>query len=277
MSTLRIVYIHGIRSKPPEPQYHAEWDTALRRSGYVTDVETRMMYWADIRLGLTPDVLREAKAHAKERKAPRWSHLRPQTNSPLGYAIAFVLRLVDPVIRRVMKNLLEDVYFYFYGMRDAEDIRDAILDRMGVLLDGFRPHVVIAHSWGSVIAYDYLVNRGHSGEIEALITLGSPLGNEWVQEHLGTTSYPDTVRRWLNIFDAMDPATWPDRRIANDLHGPRGERIIRDVEIPSVYDEQGTRDAHSWYGYLMSEPLQNELFRIATTQSLRELPARDSA
>ncbi len=277
MTPLRIVYVHGIRSKPPEPEYHAEWDAALRRSGYVADVETRMMYWADIRLGLTPEVLREAKAHANEHKAPRWSHLRPQTNSPLGYAIAFVLRLIDPVIRRVMKNLLEDVYFYFYGKRDTEDIRDAILDRMGVLLDGFRPHVVIAHSWGSVIAYDYLINRGHGGDIEALITLGSPLGNEWVQEHLGTTAYPQDVRRWLNIFDATDPATWPDRRIANDLHGPHGEQIIRDVEIPSVYDEQGKRDAHSWYGYLMSEPLQNELFRIATAQTLRELPARDGA
>jgi hypothetical protein len=44
-----------------------------------------------------------------------------------------------------------------------------------------------------------------------------------------------------------------------------------------VYDEQGKRDAHSWYGYLMSEPVQNELFRIATARSLRDLPARDGA
>lgn len=276
MTPLRIVYIHGIRTKPPEPEYHAEWDAVLRQSGYVTDIETRMMYWADIRLGLTPDVLREAKARAKERKAPRWSHLRPQTNSPLGYAIAFVLRLFDPVIRRVMKNLVEDVYFYFYGTRETERIRDAILDRMGAMLGEFKPHVIIAHSWGTVIAYDYFANRTYGGEVEALITMGSPLGNEWVQEHLGTTAYPQAVHRWLNIFDAMDPATWPDRRISNDLHGEHGERIIRDVEIPSVYDQDGKRDAHSWYGYLMSEPVQNELFRIATSRSLRERPRPDA-
>ncbi len=269
---LRIVYIHGIRIKPPEPEYHAEWDAVLRRSGYVTDIETHIVYWADIRLGLTPEVLREAKACAKERKAPRWSGLRPQTNSPLGYVIAFVLRLFDPVIRRVMKNLVEDVYFYFYGTRDVERIRDAILDRMGAMLAEFKPHVIIAHSWGTVIAYDYFANRGYSGEVEALITMGSPLGNEWVQEHLGTTAYPPAVHRWLNIFDAMDPATWPDRRISNDLPGEHGEHIIRDVEIPSVYDQDGKRDAHSWHGYLMSEPVQNELFRIATSPSLDERP-----
>ena len=270
MSALRIVYVHGIRGKPPEPQYHAEWDAALRRAGYVDDVETRMVYWADIRLGLTPEVLREAKAHAKERKARPFMRLRPQTNSPLGYVISFVLRLFDPLIRRIMKNLVEDVYFYFYGKREAEDIRDAILDRIGVVLDAFRPHVVIAHSWGSVIVYDYLATRGHDGEIEALITLGSPLGNDWVQEHVGTTAYPEQVRRWLNIFDAKDAATWPDRHIANDLRGAQGEHLIRDIEIPSLYDEHGRRDAHSWYGYLMSEPLQNELFRIATVRGLRD-------
>lgn len=266
MAPLRIVYIHGIRGKPPEPEYHAEWDAALRHSGYVAGGETRMMYWADIRLGLTPEVLRAAKAHAKERRARRWVHLRPQTNSPLGYAIAFVLRLADPVVRRVMRDLVEDVYFYFYGTRDTEQIRDAILDRMGAMLGEFQPHIIIAHSWGSVIAYDYLATRGYGGEIAALITMGSPLGNDWVQEHLGATAYPQCVRHWLNVFDAMDPATWPDRRIANDLPGEHGEHLIRDVEIPSVYDEQGRRDPHSWFGYLMSEPVQNELFRIATAR-----------
>ncbi len=268
MSSLRILYVHGIRGKPPEPQYHAEWDAALRRSGYVSDIETLMMYWADIRTGLTPEVLREAKEHAKEHKAPSFTRLRPQTNSPLGYVISFVLHLLDPVIRRVTKNLVEDVYFYFYGKREEERVRDAILDRMGAMLNDFHPHVIIAHSWGTVIAYDALVHGRYDGEIDALITMGSPLGNDWVQERLGTTAYPSNVRRWLNVFDAMDPATWPDRRISNDLHGEHGERIIRDVEIPSLYDQDGKRDAHSWHGYLMSEPVQNELFRIAASRTL---------
>src|SRR5207249_1453787 len=112
--------------------------------------------------------------------APRFTRLRPQTNSPLGYIISFVLHLIDPVIRRVTKNLVEDVYLYFYGKRDAARIRDAILDRMGAMLDEFQPHVVIAHSWGSVIAYDCLAQRAHgAADIETLITLGSPLGNDW--------------------------------------------------------------------------------------------------
>jgi hypothetical protein len=268
MSKLRIVYVHGIHAKPAEDVYRAEWDAAVRRLSYVREIESAMMYWADIRLGLTAADVAEAHARARRRGEHRFARLRPQTNSPLGYAISLVLHAVDPAIRRITKELFTEVYLYFYGRAGAQDIRDAILDRMDTMMREVRPQVVIAHSWGSVIAYDYLLNRGYHGELAGLITCGSPLGQDYVQEHVGSKAYPAQVRHWLNVFDAMDPATWPDRRISNDLRGPRGEHLIRDVEIPSVYDEEGKRDPHSWYGYLMSEPVQAELFRIAASSAL---------
>jgi hypothetical protein len=265
MERLRILYVHGIRSKPPADEYQAEWDAALRRGGYVPDIDTRLLYWADIRLGLTPEVLRRARRRAATLKVRPFARVRPQTNSLLGKVISLALHFFDPVIRRITHDLWEDVYLYFYGTTDSQHIRDAILYRMGEAFASFRPHLVIAHSWGSVIAYDYLANCGYDGELEGLISLGSPLGNDWVQEHLGIIAYPPQVRRWLNVFDAMDPATWPDRRISNDLHGPDGEHLVRDVEIPSVYDAEGKRNAHSWYGYLISEPVQNEIFRVGVS------------
>lgn len=268
MTKLRIAYVHGIHGKPPEEVYRAEWDAAVRRLAYVREIQSTMMYWSDIRLGVTAEMVREAHARAKREHQHDFTRLRPQTNSPLGYAISAVLHLVDPAIRRITKQLLTEVYLYFYGRSDNTDIRDVILARMDAMMREMRPHVVIAHSWGSVIAYDYLVNRNYDGELGALITLGCPLGQDYVQERLGTTAYPAQVRHWLNVFDAMDPATWPDRRISNDLRGANGEHLIRDVEIPSVYDEQGKRDPHSWYGYLLSEPVQTELFRIAAADQL---------
>jgi hypothetical protein len=265
MSKLRIVYVHGIHGKPAEETYRAEWDAAVRRLSYVREIASTMMYWADIRLGLTPAEVAEAHAHARRRGAHRFGRLRPQTNSPLGYAILLVLHAADPAIRRITKELFTEVYLYFYGRSGAQDIRDAILGRMDAMMREVRPQVVIAHSWGSVIAYDYLLHRGYSGELEGLITCGSPLGQD----------YPSQVRHWLNVFDAMDPATWPDRRISNDLRGPRGEHLVRDAEIPSVYDEDGKRDPHSWYGYLISEPVQAELFRIAASDLLWPDDTRD--
>ncbi|MBF6600941.1 MAG: hypothetical protein IVW36_10575 [Dehalococcoidia bacterium] len=275
MSALRIVYVHGIRGKPAEQVYLAEWDAAVRRLSYVREIASTMLYWSDIRLGVTPAMVAAAAARARERGQHRFHRLRPQTNSPLGYVISLGLHLVDPVIRHITKDLLTEVYLYFYGSTGAADIREVILGRMDAIMRERRPHVVIAHSWGSVIAYDYLLNRGYEGELGGLITMGSPLGQDYVQEHIGHASYPQQVRHWLNVFDAMDPATWPDRRIANDLRGPRGEQLIRDVELPSVYDEEGRRDPHSWYGYLISEPVQAELFRIAAADALWPEAARD--
>ncbi len=278
MSGLRVVYIHGIHSHPDEASYRAEWDAALRRLAYVPEIETKMVYWADVRNGVTAAMVDAAKARAKARGGLH-QRMPPKGNTPLGYAISFVLHTIDPVIRRITKGLLSDVYLYFYGRTGAENIRDVILDRMDAIMREFQPDIIIAHSWGSVIVYDYLMNRGYDGEIEALITAGSPLGQDYVQAHVGAHSYPDGVRRWLNIFDAMDPAAWPDRRLANDLPGPRGERLIRDMEVPSLHDEDGHRDAHSWYGYLMTEPLQNEIFRVAASRNLwppAKLPATAS-
>jgi len=281
---LRVLYVHGMHRHPPEAEYRAAWDAALARMAYVPEVETRMLYWADIRLGVTPQQVAEAHARARSRGEHGFGRLRPQTNSPLGYAVSLALHLAGPVIRRITKELATEVYLYFYGRcgdagaTGAERpgrgeacgaaIRDVILDRMEALVRDFAPDVVLAHSWGTVIAYDYLVNRGLAHELEALITLGCPLGQTYVQERVGAAAYPPRVRRWLNVFDAMDPVTWPDRRIANDLRGPRGERLVRDVEIASVYDEDGKRDPHSWWGYVMSEPVQAELFRIAALRAL---------
>ncbi len=270
MEALRVVYVHGIRGNPSEEQYRREWDAALERLSYVHGIETAMVYWADVRLGATPAMVRQARDRARQRKARRFARLRPQTNSVLGYAVSLALHLIDPVIRRITKTLLTDVYLYFYGGAGEGDIRDVILDRMDVVMRETRPHVVIGHSWGSVIAYDYFTNRGYGGEVETLITIGSPLGQRFVQDHVGASAYPKGIVRWVNIFDAMDPATWPDRRIANDLPGARGERLVRDVEIPSVYDEDGKRDPHSWYGYLASEPVQDEIFRVAVAVDLRK-------
>ena len=40
-----------------------------------------------------------------------------------------------------------------------------------------RPHIVVAHSMGTVIAYDCLKRVAACPEVDGLITLGSPLGD----------------------------------------------------------------------------------------------------
>ncbi|MFJ2032038.1 hypothetical protein [Streptosporangium sp. NPDC087985] len=78
-----------------------------------------------------------------------------------------------------------------------------------------RPKVVIAHSLGSVVAYETLwADPGL--EVELLITLGSPLGmRNVIFERLlpapvnGWGARPPQVGRWINIADKDDIAAIP--------------------------------------------------------------------
>jgi hypothetical protein len=68
------------------------------------------------------------------------------------------------------------------------------------------PLVLVAHSQGTIIAYDVLRQAGASyPQLRTWITMGSPLGKyqtlfQWGAERLGV---PPTLR-WVNLFDPRD-------------------------------------------------------------------------
>jgi hypothetical protein len=64
--------------------------------------------------------------------------------------------------------------------------------------------VLIGHSLGSVVAYEFLrQNPGHS--VRLLLTVGSPLGLKMVRDRLPAGD-PGAVR-WVNVRDPNDPVT----------------------------------------------------------------------
>jgi hypothetical protein len=65
--------------------------------------------------------------------------------------------------------------------------------------------VVVAHSLGSVVAFETLHER--SGTVPLLVTLGSPLAMRtvvWPRVRPQPPSTPDCVRAWLNCWDRDD-------------------------------------------------------------------------
>jgi pimeloyl-ACP methyl ester carboxylesterase len=89
-------------------------------------------------------------------------------------------------------------------------LREAARDRVRALI-GPDTTVVVAHSLGTVVAYEALCSLpGHP--VRELVTLGSPLGiRNLIFDGLlppptaGLASWPDTpATRWTNIADARD-------------------------------------------------------------------------
>jgi hypothetical protein len=105
------------------------------------------------------------------------------------------------IFRALVKRTFADVYAYFFG-----GAGDAMRERLrSTLAEVDGPVVVIAHSLGSIIAYDVLREPGPAREVPLLVTVGSPLGVTEIQDLVTTPlRVPDDVRAWRNIADGRD-------------------------------------------------------------------------
>jgi hypothetical protein len=88
-------------------------------------------------------------------------------------------------------------------------VKQEVLARVRELV-GNDTRVVIGHSLGSVIAYEYLCHDGPAS-VELLVTLGSPLGIPNVifdkltpSPVRGMGSWPGSAAAWLNVADPDD-------------------------------------------------------------------------
>jgi hypothetical protein len=141
---------------------------------------------------------------------------------------------------------LRDVHHYLFDVEFApaggtpvriqQTIRKRFVDAIGGGAVG-RPHVVVSHSLGTVIAYDCLKRVAECVPVDGLITIGSPLGIDEVQDKLqpGWTRsdgfpHPKVASRWVNLFDRLDPVCGFDPILANDFR-KGGATTVEDVPV----------------------------------------------
>jgi hypothetical protein len=150
-------------------------------------------------------------------------------------ALQFIARKTGTA-ELLIEERLTDVAYY---LTDKE-IRGAVLDiaqeSFAAAREQYDTIAVIAHSLGTVVAYDLLQTGDTPRPVTALITAGSPLGLPVVQHHLvgasrtGKPPVPaiDTAAdpRWTNAYDVTDVVALihPLRDCFQD-----GARAIRDV------------------------------------------------
>jgi pimeloyl-ACP methyl ester carboxylesterase len=157
--------------------------------------------------------------------------------------------LPGPLKGRLMEVLLRDVHHYLFNAtfspRPGEQyaIQDVIrAEVVSALAEGAArpgPHVLVTHSMGTVIAYDCLKRVPGCPSVDALVTIGSPLGLDEIQNRLKPEwSHRDgfpterLLGQWVNVFDRLDPVAGFAPSLARDYQH-RGDRLIRDVEEPN--------------------------------------------
>lgn len=196
------------------------------------------------------------------RRVLRWSHLA-------GDRWPFVGRRCAPASTR---RLLHEANRYLKNRNGVgADVRAVLRGTLEAAWLRNESVLLMAHSLGSVIAYDTLWELTHEhrarGEVSLLVTLGSPLGTRFVQRslkgarELGSARYPHNIRSWVNLAargdtTALKPRLKPLYREMLDLE--LIDSIEDHVDFANYFRGDSGLNPHEAYGYL-AQPLLAEL------------------
>jgi predicted alpha/beta hydrolase family esterase len=177
------------------------------------------------------------------------------------------------VKERIMKKLLRDVHHYLFNVESSPRagvtyrVQDEIRRRMtAALADGAArpgPHVVVSHSMGTVIAYDCLKRIDGVPAVDGLMTIGSPLGVDEVQDKLKPgwsrgDGFPGAKLRgkWVNVYDRLDPVAGLDPKLANDYR--QGGRDV----VDDLNEQNHGAWRHDVSKYLSGQQLRGKLRQL---------------
>lgn len=188
-------------------------------------------------------------------EAMRPSTIPGATTGALGWGETIGDAVWRWLTEKVTETLLRDVHDFFYE-KERRDVMEKSL--MQYLRSTAKPHVIIAHSQGTMIAYNVLRQLpADEFSIPLLITMGSPLALPMVmaefrkREFLGNSDFdvPACVQKWVNVSARFDIVC-----AVPELSGPYQPANFIVDEL--INNPDGIRNAHSGTGYLRSEPVQ---------------------
>jgi len=172
--------------------------------------------------------------------------------------------------RRIMKALLRDVHHYLFNAEHSpregttykvqDEVRRRFVSGLQAAEAGGGPIIVVSHSLGTVVAYDCLKRVPDCPEIAGLVTIGSPLGIDEIQDKFkpewsNENGFPSEKLSgsWINIYDPIDVVSRLDAKISND-YKKAGNEVI--VDLKQENDGPWT---HSITKYLSGDALKTEL------------------
>jgi hypothetical protein len=274
-----IIGIHGLDNKPSSDILRDSWKAAMAEGitrncgGQKLGVRFDLVYWADLiyPAPIAPSELAEPYV-AAESSGPlsraglsvrRVAAARVQEG--VGKFVGKVSRapLAGDVIRDALKARMPDLYDY----RGSQELRDAVQDRLKKRLRSARRWrrqiMLIAHSMGSIIAYEALRDAGRDLpglEVSHFVTLGSPLGLTLMTDIVvGPLRVPECVARWSNFADRRDDVARWDTFLSEEYGAnSRGVTISDHLVVNGYVSPTGKPNPHKVYGYLRA-PEMSEL------------------
>ena len=305
-----IIGIHGLSNKPAANVLKEWWiesiKEGLKQSGFAdTDVPFEMVFWADILYGkpLDPSVKDiEDPLFLDEPYLPI-NGIHPREESTIKTKIMqYVEDQLDAVfLNEDMSLNFEDVtdkivHHYFidlekYYSNDLFDkinkdrlLRDIIREKLRKVLRQYQGWdiLLIAHSMGSIIAYDVLLELEEEIKIDTFITIGSPLGLPIIVSRIYAemkkqsgkeckVRVPNSIQKsWYNFSDISDTVAL-DHTLHDDFSVSDNGIEVQDNYIYNDYEIEGKRNPHKSFGYLRSKEVAKIISSFLEPVGLKHL------
>lgn len=286
---VRIIVVHGRGTKPSKAcklRYVREVLTESVRRVDPTAGSWLARHPGTVQLAYYADLFRHRSGEAAEtcagfrtpidhlykesRAYPTWLKFRAGLRD-LGMDVAvFLSRFLRPSARaRVVARQFGDVMGYFRSPAFAACVRKRLTDLLIPALRRRERVLLLAHSFGSVVAYDVLWQLSHRREhvalhertITCLVTMGSPLGDRTIKGYLLgwrrslAQRYPTNIERWTNL-SARGDIICHDASLANDFQPMLSRGLVEEfaerTNCCTVYrSREGVWNPHKLYGYLI--------------------------
>lgn len=298
-----IVGIHGLANKPDRAVEADWWEKSIRegleKNGGIKNANFtyKMVYWADLLYkyplhndpNLDFDDLYNDEPYVPavpgtlKKYEEGWpDDARAAVLGALGWSIDKLKQYVgmDALADGILENTLKDLAFYYDENRKIADRNKKLRPARRVLMDELKDTLnrlkgerimLIAHSMGSIVAYDVLRDLGRADpnfELAHFDTIGSPLGLPHVKAKVYEERPYDAVRvrtptvvteQWVNYADRGDPVA-VDIHLADD-YGPnkRAVRVKDDLVLNDYVSLRGKPNRHKSYGYLRTPELSEHI------------------
>ncbi|MCZ6837333.1 MAG: hypothetical protein O7G85_16275 [Planctomycetota bacterium] len=293
-----LFFIHGRNYKPPEAKLRKLWYEATRcglqrdcpvsKVNAYKNVRKKFVYYGDHSNQYLRDVQKKPAGFNTDDSASRQVTLnllkqlksneftkrnynRLPGKSAAGEALADIFggvaaffRISDPLVGAVAPDMRE---YWNHDSKFGSDVRESLSIPLARALHRGDKIMLIAHSLGTMIAYDTLWKLSHYSEyrsirnkkIDVLLTLGSPLGDETVKRNLkgakadGERQYPTNIRHWINVA-AEDDFIAHDEKVKNDFRNMEKLGLVKSIKDIRMYNlavRNNKSNPHHGVGYLI--------------------------
>lgn len=284
-----IIQIHGLGNKPPKDLLERWWERAmiegLKNNKYKTDLpKHEMVYWADILYEKPLNQFekdKESPYYLDEIYAKPVKELPKENHDTRKKIIGFLNRQLNRIFLNedftlnysflsdaILNKYFRDLESYYKEERKIDagssaKTKDLIRNRLLEVLEKYKNDniMLIAHSMGSIIAFDVLTFLANHIKINTLLTIGSPLGLPIVVGKIAAeqrqklngqsfmTTPPSVLKNWYNFSDILDKVAL-NYQLSDDFSENKFGVKPVDFLVTNNYLINGVANPHKSYGYL---------------------------